>query len=138
MCHVHMFQLFKVQVTPLRGTPGQLARTRHCAAQPTDAVPWLCEVHSWPQQQQPEIPTDLDAVVVLAGGLLRDGKNPPWVTRRLDAAAGIHKIQANPTHCPILCLGMPPPVLTFGAACHSMIACATCRRQDACLLVAAK
>lgn len=36
----------------------------------------------------------LDAVVVLAGGLLPDGGLPPWVTRRLDTAAGVQRLVA--------------------------------------------
>jgi len=35
----------------------------------------------------------VDAVVVLAGGLLPDGGLPPWVTRRLDTAAGVRRLQ---------------------------------------------
>ena len=50
--------------------------------------------------------TDLDAVVLLAGGLTYDGAQPPlppWVTRRLDACANLQRQQARP--CPILLLG---------------------------------
>lgn len=39
------------------------------------------------------IPTDYDAIFVLGGGLTSSGGLPPWVTRRLDAAAHIYSLQ---------------------------------------------
>jgi uncharacterized SAM-binding protein YcdF (DUF218 family) len=58
----------------------------------------------------------LDAVIVLAGGLLADGGLPPWVTRRLDAAAGVQRLQArcrpageNPADA-----RPPPPIVLSG------------------------
>jgi hypothetical protein len=46
---------------------------------------------------------ELDAVVMLAGGLLPDGGLPEWVTRRLDTAYDVHLLQQR--RCPILLLG---------------------------------
>jgi hypothetical protein len=45
----------------------------------------------------------LDAVVMLAGGLLPDGGLPEWVTRRLDTAYDVHLLQGR--CCPVLLLG---------------------------------
>jgi hypothetical protein len=45
----------------------------------------------------------LDAVVMLAGGLLPDGGLPEWVTRRLDTAHDVQLLQRQ--RCPVLMLG---------------------------------
>jgi len=74
------------------------------------------------------LPRDLDAVLVLAGGLLEDGGLPPWVVRRLEVAAGV--AAAQHTACPVLCLGggtpHKPPVLqrASGHVIHEGTACA--------------
>ena len=47
--------------------------------------------------------SELDAVVMLAGGLLPDGGMPDWVSRRLDAAHDVHLLQRR--RCPVLMLG---------------------------------
>jgi hypothetical protein len=47
--------------------------------------------------------SELDAVVMLAGGLLPDGGMPDWVARRLDAAHDVHLLQQR--RCPVLMLG---------------------------------
>jgi hypothetical protein len=71
----------------------------------------------------------VDAIVVLAGGLLPDGGLPPWVTRRLDTAAGVRRLQMrdggggdddhdNPNHVhhPALAALVPPrpPIVLSG------------------------
>jgi hypothetical protein len=45
----------------------------------------------------------LDAVVMLAGGLHPDGGLPDWVSRRLDTAHDLAKLQQQ--RCPVLMLG---------------------------------
>ncbi|KAJ9530018.1 hypothetical protein QJQ45_023304 [Haematococcus lacustris] len=73
-------------------------------------------------------PANLDAIVVLAGGLLADGQCPEWVERRLDVGLGLQQQQANPL-CPILCLGggtpHKPPILgSNGHVLHESTSCA--------------
>lgn len=46
---------------------------------------------------------DVDAIMVLAGGLKRDGSLPEWVHRRLDVARGLHLLRGR--RPPIVCLG---------------------------------
>lgn len=74
----------------------------------------------------------VDAVVVLAGGLLPDGGLPPWVTRRLDTAAGVRRLQMRcsggeggrdaPTSSPPALAALVPPrppiVLSGGGTPH--------------------
>ncbi|GAX74707.1 hypothetical protein CEUSTIGMA_g2155.t1 [Chlamydomonas eustigma] len=73
-------------------------------------------------------PTDLDAIVVLAGGQTTQGSGlPPWVERRLDTCLGFQKLQSK--NCPILCLGggtpHKPPILNDkGYVIHESTACA--------------
>lgn len=64
------------------------------------------------QQQQQVVALDpagvsslppVDAIMVLAGGLLRDGGLPLWVARRLDVAHGLHVLQQH--RPPVVCLG---------------------------------
>lgn len=59
----------------------------------------------------------VDAVVVLAGGLLPDGGLPPWVTRRLDTTAGVQRLQVR---CRQQGVALPPPpiVLSGGGTPH--------------------
>ena len=69
----------------------------------------------------------LDAVVMLAGGLLPGGGLPEWVSRRLDAAYDVHLLQRRA--CPVLLLGggtpHKPPVLDArGHVVHEATACA--------------
>lgn len=52
--------------------------------------------------------TDLDAIIVLAGGLHDDGGLPPWVHRRLDLAAGLAAAQHS-ARCALLCSGGGTP-----------------------------
>jgi len=60
--------------------------------------------------------TDLDAVVILAGGQRTDGKLHEWVRRRLEVAADLHRLQRADKQCKLLCCGggtpHRPPVLT--------------------------
>lgn len=46
----------------------------------------------------------VDAVLLLAGGLLPDGGMPEWVCRRLDTAYDVHLLQQR--SCPIVLLGV--------------------------------
>jgi hypothetical protein len=83
-------------------------------------VPWLKSLESTLQSPVPETgssvkscdnglhispyPTDLDAIVVLAGGQTSHGSGlPPWVERRLETSLGFQNLQSK--QCPILCLG---------------------------------
>jgi len=57
------------------------------------------------------------AVIVLAGGLANDGSLPPWVTRRVDAAADMHRNSKHNMKV-VLCGGgtphKPPPLTDTG------------------------
>lgn len=69
----------------------------------------------------------LDAVIMLAGGLLPDGGLPEWVTRRLDTAYDIHLLQQR--RCPILMLGAGTPhkpdvIDPTGHVLHESTSCA--------------
>jgi uncharacterized SAM-binding protein YcdF (DUF218 family) len=56
----------------------------------------------------------VDAVIVLAGGLLPDGGLPPWVTRRLDTTAGVQRLQMRCRQGG----GVAPIVLSGGGTPH--------------------
>ena len=70
--------------------------------------------------------SDVDAVIVLAGGLTADGGLPPWVEARLDAAAAVHAA----LRVPILCSGggtpHRPPHLPPGGSGHVLHEGAAC------------
>uniref|UniRef100_A0A7S2QT06 DUF218 domain-containing protein n=1 Tax=Chlamydomonas chlamydogama TaxID=225041 RepID=A0A7S2QT06_9CHLO len=77
---------------------------------------------------QTSVPTDLDAIIMLAGGQTTEGSGlPTWVERRLDACLDLQRVQK--TNCPIVCLGggtpHKPPILTpRGYVVHESTACA--------------
>ena len=70
--------------------------------------------------------SDVDAIIVLAGGLTADGGLPPWVEARLDAAAAV----SAALRVPILCSGggtpHRPPHLPAGGGGHVLHEGAAC------------
>lgn len=82
--------------------------------------------------------TELDAIMVLGGGLCPDGGIPPWVIRRLDAATHLYSLQPNNANgdkygakkCKVLLLGAGTPhkpavVDSHGYVLHESTAYAT-------------
>ena len=87
----------------------QLTKIFRPSIKPGTSHNWsISSTNTWLVNQE-VVTTDYDAILVLGGGLTSDGDIPPWVTRRLDAAAHIYSIQQANS------FGEQPPILLLGA-----------------------